>query len=264
MAALQMSERHACRLIGLARSSIRYQVRPDRNGPLRAKLRELAAYRPRFGYRRLQALLEREGLQVNHKRVHRIYREEGLALRRRRRKRWVRIGATPPALPSRPNQRWSMDFVSDCVATGQTIRILTVVDDCTRECLALEVDTSISGQRVARVLDAIAGQRGRPEGIIVDNGPEFRSRVMEAWSEQRHVSLRFIEPGKPVQNAFAESFNGRLRDECLNASWFVNLGDARRKIRAWRTDYNEARPHSALGYLTPREYCISLGSTLPC
>jgi putative transposase len=157
-----------------------------------------------------------------------------------------------------------MDFVSDCLATGQTVRILTIVDDFTRECLALESDTSISGLRVARVLGAITGQRGRPEAIVVDNGPEFRSRAMEAWSEQQHVSLRFIEAGKPVQNAFAESFNGRLRDECLNANWFLNLKDARRKIRAWREDYNEARPHSALGYVTPREYCVSLGSTLPC
>jgi len=167
-------------------------------------------------------------------------------------------------LPSHPNERWSMDFVSDWLATGQTVRILAVVDDFTRECLALEADTSISGMRVARVLETITGQRGRPGGIVLDNGPEFRGRAMAAWSEQRGVPLRFIDPGKPVQNAFAESFNGRLRDECLNANWFVNLADARRKLGAWRQDYNEARPHSQLDYLPPSEFAARIGSSLPC
>jgi putative transposase len=194
---------------------------------------------------------------ANHKRVYRLYRQEGLAMRRRRRKKWVRMGTTVTAAPTHPNARWSMDFVSDCLANGQTFRTLVVVDDYTRENLAVEVDTSLSGLRVQRVLEAVVVERGRPGGIVVDNGPEFRSRVMQAWSEQRHVSLQFIEPGRPMQNAFVESFNGRLRDECLNSNWFLNLRDARRKIRAWVRDYNEQRPHSSLGYLTPSEFAAS-------
>jgi putative transposase len=251
--------------MGLGRSSMRYRSRGrDRNGHLRQRLRELAAQRQRFGYRRLLALLRREGMQVNHKRVHRIYREEGLALRRRRRKRWVRKDGQAPALPTRPNERWSMDFVTDRLATGQTLRILVIVDDYTRECLALEADTSISGARVVRVLEAIMRERGRPGSIVLDNGPEFRGRAMETWSEQRGVPLRFIEPGKPVQNAYAESFNGRLRDECLNANWFLNVADARRKLAGWRTDYNEVRPHSGLGYVAPGEFAARIRGSLPC
>ena len=253
-----MSERHACRLIGLARSTKRYRMRGgDRNTELRELLRRLAEQRPRFGYRRLHALVQREGVAANHKRVYRIYREEGLAMRRRRRRKWVRMGTSVAAVPTRPNQRWSMDFVSDCLASGQTFRALVLVDDYTRENLAVEVDTSISGLRVRRALEAVVIERGRPGGIVVDNGPEFRSRVMEAWSEQRRVPLQFIEPGRPMQNAFIESFNGRLRDECLNSHWFLDLGDARRKIRSWVKDYNEQRPHSSLGYRTPSEFAAT-------
>jgi putative transposase len=250
-----MSERHACRLVGLARSTKRYRSRKaGRDAALRTRLKELAAKRMRFGYRRLTAMLTREGMVANHKRVYRLYREEGLAMRirARRRIRW-RGPATNPAA-SRPNERWSMDFLSDCVSTGRVIRMLTIVDDCTRECPAIEVDTSLGGLRVRHVLDRIASERGLPEAIVLDNGPEFRGRALAAWSEQRGVRLEFIQPGKPVQNAFVESFNGRLRDECLNANWFTSLNDARRKIETWRRDYNEQRPHSSLAYMPPAEF----------
>jgi len=250
-----MSERHACRLLGLGRSTHRYRARKtERDTALRARLKELAARRMRFGYRRLTALLEREGIPANHKRVYRLYREEGLAMRirQRRRIRWNGAAAHPAA--TRRNERWSMDFVSDCVSTGRVIRMLTLVDDCTRECPVIEVDTSLGGLRVRRVLDRMAIEHGLPEAIVVDNGPEFRGRALAAWSEQRGVRLEFIQPGKPVQNAYIESFNGRLRDECLNANWFTSLNDARRKIETWRQDYNEQRPHSSLNYLPPAEF----------
>jgi putative transposase len=208
----------------------------------------------RFGYRRLTAMLVRAGVEVNHKRVYRLYREEGLAMRirQRRRIRWNGTAVRPAA--GRPNQRWSIDFVSDCISTGKVIRMLTMVDDCTRECPAIEVDTSLGGLRVGRVLDRVSAERGLPEEIVLDNGPEFRGRALAAWSEERGVRLEFIQPGKPVQNAYVESFNGRLRDECLNANWFTSLSDARRKIETWRQDYNQHRPHSSLDYLPPAEF----------
>ncbi len=255
----EMSERHACRLLGLGRSTHRYRARKaERDGALRARLKELAAKRMRFGYRRLTAMLVREGVVANHKRVYRLYREEGLAMRIRQRRRIRWTGAVSKAAAARPNQRWSIDFVSDCVSTGRVIRMLTVVDDCTRECPAIEVDTSLGGLRVRRVLDRIASERGLPEAIVLDNGPEFRGRALAAWSEERGVRLEFIQPGKPAQNAFAESFNGRLRDECLNANWFTSLSDARRKIEDWRQDYNQQRPHSSLNYLPPAEFARTI------
>jgi putative transposase len=251
----QMSERHACRLLGLGRTTHRYRARKaERDGALRTRLKELAAQRMRFGYRRLTAMLLREGMRANHKRVYRLYREErlGMRIRQRRRIRWS--GAVVKPAASQPNERWSMDFVSDCVSHGKVIRMLTIVDDCTRECPVIEVDTSLGGLRVRRVLDRIAIERGLPEAIVVDNGPEFRSRALAAWSEERGVRLEFIQPGKPVQNAYIESFNGRLRDECLNANWFTSLSDARRKVETWRLDYNQQRPHSSLDYLPPAEF----------
>jgi len=251
----QMSERHACRLVGLGRSTHRYRLRKaGRDRELRTRLKELAAQRMRFGYRRLTAMLVREGIPANHKRVYRLYREEGLAMRIRQRRRihWKGVGTRPAA--TRPNERWSMDFVSDCVSTGKVIRMLTLVDECTRECPAIEVDTSLGGLRVRRVLDRIVSARGLPEAIVLDNGPEFRGRALAAWSEERGVRLEFIQPGKPVQNAYVESFNGRLRDECLNANWFTSLNDARCKIESWRQDYNQQRPHSSLDYLPPAEF----------
>jgi putative transposase len=251
----QMSERHACRLLGLGRSTHRYRARKvERDIALRTRLKELAAKRMRFGYRRLTAMLVREGTPANHKRVYRLYREEGLAMRIRQRRRIRWNGAVVKSTASHPNERWSMDFVSDCVSTGKVIRMLTIVDDCTRECPVIEVDNSLGGLRVRRVLDRMASERGLPDAIVLDNGPEFRGRALAAWSEQRGVRLEFIQPGKPVQNAYIESFNGRLRDECLNANWFTSLSDARRKIETWRQDYNEQRPHSSLNYLPPAEF----------
>jgi putative transposase len=190
---------------------------------------------------------------VNHKRLLRVYQEAGLAVRRRERKRLARDRVRMPVL-TRPNQEWAIDFVTDALATGRAIRSLTVLDDFTKEAPAIEVDTSLSGLRVTRVLDRIIAERGKPEGLRLDNGPEFTSRCFIAWAEQSGVPLIYIQPGKPVQNSYIESFNGRFRDECLNANWFENLADARRKIEAWRLDYNQARPHSSLAYRTPEEF----------
>jgi putative transposase len=250
-----MSERHACRLVSLARSTHRYRARKaDRDQELRQQRKELAAKRMRFGYRRLTAMLERQGVEANHKKIYRLYREEGLAMRIRQRRRIGWNGAVAAPAARKANERWSIDFLSDAVSTGQVIRMLTMVDDYTRECPAIEVDTSLGALRVRRVLDRVVSERGLPEAIVLDNGREFRSRALAAWSEERGVRLEFIQPGKPVQNAYVESFNGRLRDECLNANWFTNLNDARRKIEVWRRDYNQERPHSSLGYLSPTAF----------
>jgi len=256
-----LSERRACGLVQVGRSSVRYEPRPDRNVWLRERLRELAERRRRFGCERLYILLRREGCMVNHKRVERIYREEGLSLRvRKRRKRagWLRVALERP---ERPIQHWSMDFISDALLDGRRFRALTIVDDLTKESPAIEVDRSLPGVRVVRVLDRLAMAWGLPEVITVDNGPEFTGKALDAWAYEKGVRLRFIQPGKPVQNAFIESFNGRLRDECLNEHVFTGLDDARRKIEAWRKDYNTHRPHSALGYMTPEEFAKSLRTT---
>jgi len=253
MEKFHVSERRACELNDMDRSSYRYEPGEDRDAELRAKLTELARQKPRYGYRRLGVLLERGGETVNHKRLFRIYQEAGLGVRRREKKRLERGRAGMPLL-SRPNQEWSIDFVSDALATGRAVRALTVVDGFTKEAPVIEVDSSLSAPRVTRVLDCVIEDRGVPEGIRVDNGPEFTSRCFVAWAEQRGIPLIYIQPGKPVQNSFIESFNGRFRDECLNANWFENLADARRKIEAWRIDYNRNRPHSSLAYRTPQEF----------
>ena len=250
-----LSERRACRLVGIGRSTLRYRPRARADDqPLRQRLRELAAVRPRFGYRRLHVLLRREGVIVNHKRIERLYREEGLAVRRRTRKRVARDGRGRTALPGRPNQQWGVDFVSDALAWGRRFRLFTVVDICTREALAIEVDTSLPGGRVVRVLERLAAERGAPDEIVLDNGPELAGKALDQWAYERGVWLRFIEPGKPVQNAFVESFHGRLRDECLDRHWFIGLSDARHTIETWRQDYHQLRPHSALGYRPPQEF----------
>jgi putative transposase len=250
-----LSERRACRLVGIGRSTLRYRSRPrPEEESLKRRLRELAAARPRFGYRRLHVLLRREGVTVNHKRIERLYREEGLAVRRRTRKRVARDGRGRAAVPERPNQQWGIDFVSDTLAWRRRIRLFTVVDVFTREVLAIEVDTSLPGGRVVRVLERLAVERGAPDEIVLDKGPELAGKAVDQWAYERGVQLRFIEPGKPVQNAFVESFHGRLRDECLDRHWFVGLSDARHTIESWRQDYNQSRPHSALDYRPPEEF----------
>jgi len=248
-----VSERRACRVIGLQRSTQRYRAKRQDDGALRTRLRALAAERPRFGYRRLHALLRREGYPVNHKRIHRLYRAEGLAVRQRPRKR-VAVGrGIPPTMGNDPNDRWCLDFVSDSLASGRRMRALSVVDTCTREALTIEVNTSLPATRVVRVLDQLIHERTTPKVIVLDNGPELTSQRLDQWADQHHVALQFIDPGKPIQNAFIESFNSRFRDECLNAHWFTSLADAQRLIEAWRLDYNQCRPHSSLGYQTPEE-----------
>ncbi len=249
-----LSERRACGLVGIKRSSCRYAVRRQEPAELRERLRELAQERRRFGYRRLTVLLRREGWTVNHKRVYRMYREEGLGVRRRKRKRIGAVERQPLARPTQPNERWSMDFISDALSEGRKFRSLNIVDDFNRQCLAAEVDTSITGARVVRVMERLREQRGLPQILVTDNGPEFAGRALDVWAYEQGVKLHFIEPGKPVQNAFIESFNGKMRDECLNEHWFLSLGEARQTIEAWRRDYNEVRPHTSLGNRTPQEF----------
>jgi putative transposase len=249
-----VSERQACELVLVPRSSCRYQRRPDRNEVLRVRLKELAAEHPRWGYRRLQVLVvEREKMRVNHKRLLRVYREAGLCVRRKRRKRLVRAPRAAEMLTG-PNQQWAIDFAQDRLAYGRAFRVFSVIDAFTRECLALDVDTSFCGPRVTRVLGQVMAERAAPASLRLDNGPEFTSRHFLAWGVEKRIALDYIEPGKPVQNAKVESFHGRLREECLNASWFENLWDARGKISAWRQEYNQVRPHSSLGYRTPAEF----------
>ena len=253
-AAHEMSERRACRTLGADRSSVRYQRRKPDDADLRARIRALAHERRRFGYRRLHVLLRREGQLVNRKRVQRIYQEERLMVRKRGgRKRPLGLRA-PMAAPDRPNACWSLDFVHDQMTDGRRFRVLAVVDTCTRECLALVPDTSISGVRVARELDRIIAWRGRPDAVTSDNGTELTSNAILKWADERGVGWQYIQPGKPQQNAYSESFNGRLRDELLNETLFRSLPHARSAMEAWRADYNMRRPHSKLGWLTPAGY----------
>jgi putative transposase len=261
-----VSQRRVCGLMGVAESSVRYRSgRSDE--ALRERLKQAAREKPRWGYRRLQIVLDQTGEHVNHKRIYRVYREAGLAIRRRARKRLLRVGSRRPSL-SEPNQEWALDFVHDAAESGRKFRALSVVDPYTRECLALEVDTSMGSRRVTRVLEGIIAERGLPQAIRSDNGPEFTSRHFLAWCLEKKIELVHIEPGKPVQNAHVESFHGKLRDECLNASWFQNLWDARAKIEAWRKEYNEERPHSSLGYATPAAFAARVEAlrspTAPC
>lgn len=255
--AFATSERRACRLLGFDRTSVRYRaVRPD-DQALRERLKALAAERRRFGYRRLHVLLRREGHAVNRKRVQRLYREEKLMVRRRSGRKRA-LGARTSMIPAlAANQRWSLDFVADQMTDGRRFRILVVVDDCTRECLALVADTSLSGARVVRELDAIVDWRGGPVGIVSDNGTELTSNAVLAWADRSGVDWHYIAPGKPQQNAFAESFIGRLRDELLNETLFHSLRHARAVLRGWQGDYNETRPHSQLGWMTPNAFALT-------
>lgn len=248
------SQRRACRLIGLAPKTYRYASRRSDDVEIRERLKILAGQRRRFGYRRLHILLRREGIALNHKKLFRLYREERLTVRRRGGRKRALGTRAPMTLPQGPNQRWSLDFVADQLVDGRRFRVLVIVDDFTRECLALVVDTSLSGQRVARELDALIALRGRPLMVVSDNGTELTSRAILQWQEDSRVEWHYIAPGKPMQNGFVESLNGRFRDECLNEHMFRNLPSARRLIEEWRTDYNAHRPHTSLGGLTPNEF----------
>ncbi len=253
-ATFEVSQRRACTVLAVDRSSVRYRsIRPD-DTALREKIRCVASERRRFGYRRIHIMLQRQGIEMNQKKLRRLYREEKLQVRRRGgRKRALGI-RRPIELPSRPNERWSLDFLSDAFTDGRRFRILAVVDDHTRECLALIADTSLSGVRLVRELDAVIQRRGRPKTIVSDNGTEMTSMAVLRWCQETGVEWQYIVPGKPQQNAFVESFNGRFRDECLNETLFIGLGEARTAINAWKEDYNRHRPHSSLGNITPREY----------
>jgi putative transposase len=252
--AFEVSERRACSVLGAERASVRYRSRRPDDAALRMRLRELAAQRRRFGYRRLHILLTREGLVMNHKKLRRLYREERLQVRRRSGRKRALGTRAPIALPQGSNQRWSLDFASDALSDGRRFRILVIVDDFTRECLALIADTSLPGLRVVRELDAVIAARGRPAMCVSDNGTELTSMAILGWSQQRQVEWHYIAPGKPQQNAFAESFIGRLRDELLNETLFGSLSHAREALAIWKDDYNTVRPHSGVGNLPPVAY----------
>jgi putative transposase len=257
-----LSVRRACNLVDLWRATYSYRHKSANDEAVRLRLKELAEQRRRFGCHRLHVILKREGLVTNHKKTERIYREEGLSLRLKKRKKKTAMIRVKLPEPDRVNQRWSMDFVSDSLCTGRRFRILTILDDFSRECLVIEIDTSLGGIRVVSVLERLAEIRGLPEVITVDNGPEFTGKAVDEWAYRMGVKLNFIRPGKPVENAYIESFNGKLRDECLNENWFVTLKDAREAAEAWRIDYNEFRPHSSLGDLSPLEYVTKTEKTL--
>ncbi len=259
----QVSERRACNLAGLWRSIQRYRSILSEPEGFRKRMLELASLRPRFGYPRIHILLRRDGFMVNKKRTYRIYREEELQVRRKRRKRVSAAPREAKPVPDRPHKRWSMDFVSDSLHNGRSIRVLNVIDDCTRVCVAMEVAHSISGERVGRTLDRAAAKYGWPESIVVDNGPEFTSKALDLWAWERGIQLHFITPGRPVENCFVESFNGKFRNECLGQSWFTSLDHARELNHDWRRDYNQVRPHQSLGHLTPEQYELSLSSGSP-
>jgi len=249
-----VSQRRACAALNVDRSTVRYRSRRDDDAELRATIRRVSKERRRFGYRRIHVMVEREGHKVNHKKLRRIYREEKLQVRRRGGRKRALGTRKPMVLPDGPNQRWSLDFVSDAFTDGRRFRILTVVDDFTRENLALVADTSLSGLRVTRELDQIIAERGMPGTIVSDNGTEFTSMAILRWVQGTGIDWHYIAPGKPTQNAFIESFNGKLRDECLNETLFSSLVEARETLDAWQEDYNTHRPHSALGNLTPKEF----------
>jgi putative transposase len=244
----------ACGLVQISRSLYRYRSRRPECAQLRERICEIAAVKRRYGYRRVHIVLRREGWKVNRKLTYRLYREAGLAVRRRKRKRIGPFERKPLPKPQQANLSWSMDFVSDGLANGRRLRCLAIVDDCTRECVVIEVDTSITGTRVKAVLERLADLRGLPRSITVDHGPEFVGQVLDAWAYERCVHLSFIRPGKPNENAYIESFNGKFRDECLNEHWFLSMGHAREVIEAWRIEYNTERTHSSLGDITPEEF----------
>jgi putative transposase len=254
MTCYQMGVTRACGLIGISRSLYRYEARRPDDTALKQRLAELAEQKRRYGYRRLHVLLCREGWSINRKRTYRIYREAGLMVRRRKRKRIAGVDREIRVASTGPNQSWSMDFVSDGLVDGRRLRCLNIVDDFTKECLAIEVDTSLPGIRVVQVLERLAELRGLPRSVTIDNGPEFAGKALDKWACSKDLRLSFIQPGKPQQNAYIESFNGKFRDECLNEHWFTSMRHARQVIEQWRQEYNGERPHSSLGYLTPNRF----------
>ncbi len=245
-----VSERKACQLVGLSRSGYRYQAKPKDDSTLRKRLNELATQYPQYGYLMLHNLLKGEGLVVNKKQTYRLYTEQSLQVRTKKRKKLIRP-RIPMVMPIAKDIRWSMDFVSDQLSNGRRFRVLNVVDDYTREMTGQLIAFSISGQRVARFLRQLVDQRRKPDQIICDNGTEFTSKAMFFWQRDTGVKLGFIQPGKPTQNAFIESLNGKFRNECLNQQWFRNIDEAKQTIDQWRNHYNHERPHSALNYMTP-------------
>lgn len=251
----RLSERHACRLINLSRTAYRYQAVTKQDGPLLERLKELAVLYPRYGYPTLHGMLKGEELVVNRKRTYRLYRQENLQVRTKKRKKLNRP-RIPMALPTAVNERWSMDFVSDQLACGRRFRVLNIVDDYSREIVGQLVDTSITGRMVSRYLDQLSETRGLPNDIVCANGTEFTSKVMFFWSKRTRVTLAFIQPGKPTQNAFVESFNGKFRDNCLNQHWFRSLSEARKEIVKWQDHFNTERPQSSLNYMTPIAFAI--------
>ena len=256
-----VSERRACATTGSVRSTQRYSSRRQSDEDFCARLRAIALERPRFGYRRVHAMLLREGFAVGARRTYNMYRQKGLAVRRRRPKR-VRHGMRQPlATALHPNFSWSLDFVHDQLADGRRIRTLNVVDDCTRECLAIEVDTSLGSRRVTRVLDELVERRDKPLRITLDNGPELTSHAMQKWAAAHGVQLSYIDPGKPMQSGYVESFNGKFRDECLNTHGFMSLCHAPNLIAEWRHDYNTSRPHNALNQKAPAEFTLTFSAT---
>lgn len=259
--AFEMSQRQACRALGVARSTAQYCSRKKGEPKLVEDMCRLAQERPRFGYRRIHVLLRRLGHLVNHKRILRLYREQGLAVRRKSRRKLVAQARAPLAKLARPNQGWTMDFTLDALWNGERFRTLNLLDAYSRECPLIVVERSLPGPRIVRELDRVVAERGAPEWIRVDNGPEFISRALDAWAHEKGVQLVFIRPGKPIDNADVESFNGKFRDECLNQNWFISMQDARNKIEAWRIDYNTVRPHSSLKNLTPEQFVSAHGLT---
>ena len=250
-----LSQRRACALTSVSRTVMHYTPLPnDLNVRLRLRLKELAEKHRRYGHIRLYVLIRREGLIVNHKRTERIYRQEGLSLRIRRRKKFAAVVRNPLPPATKPNERWAMDFISDSLWSGRKFRTLSIVDTYARECMTVEADTSLPGYRVVIILDRLADQRGLPDSIRIDNGPEFISKVLDEWAYRNGVKLDFIRPGKPVENAYVESFHGRFRDEFLNQNYFSNMDEAKNKIEEWRIEYNTFRPHSSLNYKTPEEF----------
>ncbi|MEA4893587.1 MAG: IS3 family transposase [Peptococcaceae bacterium] len=257
----EISERRACRLMGISQNSKRYKpTDKSRDALVIERLMSLSARWKRFGYRRLHVMLLREGFEINHKKTYRLYKDAGLTLQKRSKKKKYEKRGMPERTVMEINARWSMDFVSDRTRYGSNIRVLTVIDEVTRECLALEVDSSLTGRRVSAILNRIALFRGLPKEILTDNGSEFTSNVMNAWAYDHKVEHIFTDLGKPMQNGYIESFNGKLRAECLNQHWFHSLSEAREIIENWRLEYNRIRPHSSLDNLTPEEYALKLSS----